>query len=64
LPEIQQTIEEIGNIDTTKVLLMPQADTRDELLTKSPMLADLCKRSGFAFCQRLQILLWDGQRAV
>ena len=62
LPEIQQTIEEIGNVDLGKVMLMPQAVTRDELLAKSPMVADLCKQTGFAFCQRLQILLWNGQK--
>ena len=62
LLEIQQTIEEIGNIDLQKVMLMPQAATRDELLTKSPMVADLCKRTGFAFCQRLHVLLWNTVR--
>ena len=64
LPEIQQTIEKIGNVDSEKVMLMPQATTRDELLAKSPMVADLCKKTGFAFCQRLQILLWDGKRGT
>ncbi len=64
LPEIQQTIEEIGNVDSEKVMLMPQAKTQDELLAKSPMVADMCKRTGFVFGQRLHILLWDGERAV
>jgi len=64
LPEIQQTIEDIGNIDTTKVMLMPQATTRDELLAKSPMVAELCKKTGFAFCQRLHVLLWNGKRGT
>ncbi len=59
LSEIRQTIEEIGNVNPEKVMLMPQAATRDELLAKSPAVADMCKRSGFTFCQRLQILLWD-----
>jgi 7-carboxy-7-deazaguanine synthase len=62
LSEIQQTIEQIGGVDLAKVMLMPQARTRNELLAKSPMVAELCKRSGFTFCQRLQIMLWDGQR--
>ena len=64
LPEIQQTIEEIGNIDLQKVMLMPQAATRDELLAKSPMVADICKRTGFTFCQRLQILFWNNERGA
>jgi len=62
LSEIQQTIKEIGNVDSEKVMLMPQAATRDELLAKSLMVADMCKRTGFAFCQRLQVLLWNNER--
>ena len=62
LPEIQQTLEKLGNVDTKKVMLMPQAATRDELLAKSPMVAEMCKQTGFAFSQRLQILLWNNQK--
>ncbi len=64
LLEIQQSIEKIGNVDTDKVMLMPQATTRNELLAKSPMVAELCKRTGFAFGQRLQILLWNNERGT
>lgn len=62
LLEIQQTIEKIRNVNPEKVMLMPQAATRDELLAKSPMVADMCKRTGFAFSQRLQILLWNDEK--
>lgn len=62
LQEIQQVIDEIGSVNLQNVMLMPQARTRDELLAKSPIVADMCKRSGFAFCQRLQIMLWNNQR--
>jgi 7-carboxy-7-deazaguanine synthase len=64
LEEINQTIETLGNVDLSKVMLMPQAQTRKELLAKSPAVANLCKRTGFTFCQRLQVLLWDGQRGL
>jgi 7-carboxy-7-deazaguanine synthase len=64
LSEIQQTVKEIGNIDFEKVMLMPQAATRDELLAKSPMVAEMCKHTGFVFCQRLQVLLWDNKRGT
>ncbi|MHC4083768.1 MAG: 7-carboxy-7-deazaguanine synthase QueE [Planctomycetota bacterium] len=63
MPEIHQTLKEIGNVNLAKVMLMPMAATRDKLLAKSPMVAELCKKTGFTFCQRLQILLYDGQRA-
>ena len=64
LPEIEQTLSKLGSIDSQKVMLMPQAATRDELLAKSPMVAEMCKQTGFTFCQRLHVLLWDNQRGV
>jgi 7-carboxy-7-deazaguanine synthase len=64
LSEIQQTIEKVGNIDSNKVMLIPQAATRDELLAKSSMVAEMCKSTGFAFCQRLQVLLWNNERGM
>src|SRR4030042_1901402 len=64
LAEIQQTIRIIGNVDSDRVMLMPQAATREELLAKSPMVAEMCKQGGFAFCQRLQVLLWDNKRGT
>jgi 7-carboxy-7-deazaguanine synthase len=64
MPEVQQTIENVGNIDSSKVMLMPQAATRDGLLAKSPMVADVCKSTGYTFCQRLQTLLWNNKRGM
>ncbi|MDD5064101.1 MAG: 7-carboxy-7-deazaguanine synthase QueE [Phycisphaerae bacterium] len=64
LAEIEQTIESIGNVDLARVMLMPRGATRDELLAKSPMVAEMCKRIGFAFCQRLQVLLWNNKRGT
>ena len=61
LPEIQQVIEDIGNVDLQKVMLMPQAATCNELIAKSEMVAEMCKETGFVFSQRLQIMLWNGQ---
>jgi 7-carboxy-7-deazaguanine synthase len=64
LQEIEETIEKLGNVNRGKVMLMPQAATRDELLAKSPMVAELCKRAGLAFCQRLHVLLWNNARGM
>jgi len=62
LLEIQQTIEKIRNVNPENVMLMPQATTRDELLAKSAIVADMCKQTGFVFSQRLQVLLWNNQK--
>ena len=62
LPEIQRTIEQIGGVTAEKVMLMPQAKTRDELIAKSPMVVQMCKETGYLFCQRLHILLYDGEK--
>jgi len=64
LAEILAVIKRIDNVDKNKVMLMPQAATRQEYLAKSPMVAELCTQTGFAFCQRLQILLWNNERGT
>jgi len=62
LAEILDVLQRIDNVDKGKVMLMPQAVNRQQYLEKSPMVADLCTQTGFAFCQRLQLLLWDGAK--
>jgi len=64
LPEIEETLKKLANADRGKIMLMPQASTREELLAKSPMVAELCKRTGYAFSQRLQVILWDNERGM
>lgn len=62
LLEIEKTLVRLGNVDYDRVMLMPQAITREEYVEKSQMVADLCKSSGFIFSQRLQVLLWNNQK--
>ena len=60
--EIQQIVKSLGDFDLTRVMLMPQAKTRDDLIAKSPMVAELCKNTGYVFCNRLQIFLYNARR--
>ncbi len=62
--EVRNLIKKIGKVKKERVLLMPQAKTRKEFLLNAPMVADLCKQTGFSFCNRLQILLWNTQKGV
>ncbi len=62
--EVREILDRLGSVDGARVMLMPQARSREELLTKSPMVAELCKDSGLRFCQRLQVLLWGNRRGT
>jgi len=61
LAEIRKTLDEIGAVDQRKVMLMPQAASRDELAAKGPLVAELCMRAGFSYSQRLQVMLWNNE---
>jgi len=62
IDEVQAVLRELPAVDPDRVLLMPQARTREELQARSPMVADLCLRTGFRFCDRLHVLLWGEER--
>ena len=51
-------------ITPEKVVLMPQAQNREELLARSRWLVALCKAHGCLFSTRLQVLLWGNTRGV
>ena len=62
ISEIRALIERIGPLEPERVLLMPQARTREELLARSPMVARLCEETGWRFCDRLHIRIWGSER--
>jgi 7-carboxy-7-deazaguanine synthase len=51
-------------ISRSRVYLMPQATTEQELRNKSSWLAEECKNYGYNFTTRLQVILWGRQRGV
>jgi 7-carboxy-7-deazaguanine synthase len=64
LPEIQSLLGQLPPIADERILLMPQATTREELLERAPMVANLCKETDFRFGHRLHVLLWNNRRGV
>lgn len=63
-------VAEVEDLVTTlalapaRVLLMPQALTADEVLSKSRWLVEACKVRGYGYSPRLHILLWGAKRGV
>ena len=52
------------NLPSEKITLMPQARDRKTLARRSRWLAEVCKKKGFRFSTRLQVLLWGNKRGT
>jgi 7-carboxy-7-deazaguanine synthase len=61
LKEIEQMLKKYM-LPKNRLILMPQASTKDKLLEKSKWLEEFAKKNDFNFSTRLQVLLWDNQR--
>lgn len=62
--EVETILERLKAVDRTKVLLMPQGVTRDELDRRAAWLVEVCKERGFRYCQRLHIELYANLRGA
>jgi len=62
LDEIAQCLQKLSDINPDKVYLMPQAMTRSEYLEKSQFIVEICKRTGFPFSPRLQVMLYNNEK--
>ena len=64
IAEIRALLGELPSVPSERILLMPQATTREDLLAKAPLVARLCQETGFRFGPRLHVLLWGQQRGT
>ncbi len=62
--EVLRLLEQLPDVDRSRVLLMPQGTTREELDARGPWLVEECKRHGFSFCPRLHIELYGNRRGT
>jgi len=51
-------------LSAENIFLMPQGQTREEIIKNSEEVVELCKIYGFQFSPRLHILVWDKKRGV
>jgi 7-carboxy-7-deazaguanine synthase len=64
LVEIKSLILKLPKIPVDRVLLMPEGIDSKTLASRSPWLAEICKREGFRFCPRLHIELFGHTRGT
>ncbi len=61
MKEIDDLIKKY-DLPKERVILMPQAITKEKLLEKSDWIHEYAKKNSFTFSSRLQVLLWNNQR--
>ena len=64
LSEIHDLLKQLKNYSGDKVMLMPQGLDQSELAVTAPLVADLCKLTGFRFSSRLHVNLWGNTRGT
>lgn len=61
--ELQATMRTY-DLNSSRIILMPQAQDLNALIQRGKWLVELCKTHGCIFSTRLQILLWGDKRGV
>lgn len=51
-------------VSPSRVYLMPQGKTEDELMSRAPWVVDKCLKHGFRFSHRLHVSIWGDKRGV
>ncbi len=65
LAEIEQLLFSLDRpVPSCKTLLMPEGTSKESLNAKNEWLAEICKKHGFRFCQRLHIDLFGNTRGT
>ncbi len=64
LPEILALMADLGDVDRSRVLLMAQGRTAEEVAERAPAVAALCLQHGFRYTPRLHLDLFEGGRGV
>ena len=62
--EVEAMLARLPGVDRTRVLLMPQGVTREELDQRAGWLIEVCKEHGFRYCPRLHIELYGNRRGT
>ena len=62
LREIEDILGELPGVDQDKVMLMPQAKTKQEYRRRGLQIAQYCVEKGFRYSPRLQLELWGRRR--
>ncbi len=61
--EVLSVVERL-RVPPERVILIPEGTTQQQIALRRPFVAELCKKYGFLYSERLHILIWGNQRGV
>ena len=61
--QARSLVEQLG-VDASRVWLMPQATTREQLATAQARVLELARGTGYRVTTRMHVLAYDGQRGT
>jgi len=64
ITEVLSLLEQLPHVDRSRVLLMPQGITPEEVRERGLWLVEACKEHGFRYCPRLHIDLFGNRRGT
>lgn len=64
LPEILELLDRLGHRQPSRVVLMPEGRSVEEVAGRAPLVAALCLEHGFRYTPRLHLDLFGGGRGV
>jgi 7-carboxy-7-deazaguanine synthase len=64
MPEIHDLLRRLKGWSPGDVLLMPEGTTQAVLDSRAGWISETCKKEGFRFCPRLQVMLYGNRRGT
>lgn len=64
IDEVKDILMHIGEYDLTKVMIMPLADSREQLYLVQKELIRLCVENNLRYANRLQLQVWNNKEEV
>lgn len=64
LEEIEQLLKRLRGWSPAEVLLMPEGTDAATLASRAPWISEICKRTGYRYCPRLQVELYGSRRGT
>jgi len=61
LTEIHELLSSLPAVSPERIFLMPEARTADELRSRTPQVLQWARDTGWRFCDRLHVRLWDNR---